>query len=286
MSQDNHITLRGYLTAEPTLYQKTPTATPITEIRIGSTPRRLNRETGEWYDAPASYFTVKCWRRLAINAASSLHKGDMVVVRGRVYMNHWIDRQQRQQSRMEIEADSLGHDLAYGWSRFLRGTRSQSDRADAVNAGELARQDVGSGDSGLRSVGDTDPGSGFGNGSGVGTVTGSTETGQGPDGYGAGLANHDASSAHDISSPYDAGSANSGTADDEYSSEGEYSAADGYSAVDRSAGTSATPDSSVVSITESDGDEALKSDDVLAASALTGVESLPEVEREVETVPF
>jgi single-strand DNA-binding protein len=144
MSQDNHITLRGYLTAEPKLYQKTPTATPITEIRVGSTPRRLNRETGEWYDAPASYYTVKCWRRLAINAVSSLHKGDMVVVRGRFYMSHWVDSQQRPQSRLEIEADSLGHDLSYGWSHFLRGTGSQSDRATGVNTGEAARQDVGS----------------------------------------------------------------------------------------------------------------------------------------------
>jgi single-strand DNA-binding protein len=144
MSQDNHITLRGYLTMEPKLYQKTPAATPITEIRVGSTPRRLNRETGEWHDAPASYYTVKCWRRLAINAASSLHKGDMVVVRGRFYMSHWVDSQQRPQSRLEIEADSLGHDLSYGWSHFLRGTRSQSDRATGVNTGEAARQDVGS----------------------------------------------------------------------------------------------------------------------------------------------
>lgn len=144
MSQDNHITLRGYLTAEPTLHQKTATATPVTEIRVGSTPRRLNRETGEWQDAPTSYFRIKCWRRLAINAASSLHKGDMVVVRGRFYMNNWVDSQQRPRSTLEIEADSLGHDLAYGWSHYLRGTRSQSERADGVNAGEMARQDVGS----------------------------------------------------------------------------------------------------------------------------------------------
>ena len=87
MSQDNQITLRGYLTAEPKLHQKTATAVPVTEIRVGSTPRRLNRETGEWLDAPTSYYTVKCWRRLAINAVSSLHKGDMMVIRGRFYMN-------------------------------------------------------------------------------------------------------------------------------------------------------------------------------------------------------
>jgi single-strand DNA-binding protein len=144
MSQENHITLRGYLTAEPTLHQKTPAATPVTEIRVGSTPRRLNRETGEWHDAPTSYYRVKCWRRLAINAASSLHKGDMVVVQGRFYMSNWVDSQQRPRSTLEIEADSLGHDLTYGWSHFLRGTRSQSDRAAGVNAGEMARQDVGS----------------------------------------------------------------------------------------------------------------------------------------------
>ena len=143
MSQDNQITLRGYLTAEPKLHQKTASAVPVTEIRVGSTPRRLNRETGEWLDAPTSYYTVKCWRRLAINAVSSLHKGDMVVIRGRFYMNTWVDNQQRQRSTLEIEADSLGHDLAYGWTHYLRGTRTQPGRAEGVNSGEAARQDTG-----------------------------------------------------------------------------------------------------------------------------------------------
>jgi single-strand DNA-binding protein len=142
MSQDNQITLRGYLTAEPRLYQKTATAAPVTEIRVGSTPRRLNRETGEWQDLPTSYYRVKCWRRLAINAASSLHKGDMVVVRGRFYMNRWVDSQQRPRETLEIEADSLGHDLAFGWSHFLRGSRPSGNRADA-GPGEMARQDMG-----------------------------------------------------------------------------------------------------------------------------------------------
>lgn len=141
MSQDNHITLRGYLTAEPTLHQKTATATPVTEIRVGSTPRRLNRETGEWQDLPTSYYRVKCWRRLAVNVVSSLHKGDMVVVRGRFYMTNWVDNQQRPRATLEIEADSLGHDLAYGWSHFLHGTRPSGSRA-GVDTGETARQDT------------------------------------------------------------------------------------------------------------------------------------------------
>ena len=147
MSQENQITLRGYLTAEPKLFQKTSTAVPVTEIRVGSTPRRLNRETGEWQDQPTSYYRVKCWRRLAINAASSLHKGDMVVVRGRFYMSSWMDSQQRPRATLEIEADSLGHDLSYGWSHFLRGSRQSGSRADG-DRGELARQDTGAPDPG------------------------------------------------------------------------------------------------------------------------------------------
>jgi single-strand DNA-binding protein len=111
---------------------------------VGSTPRRLNRETGEWQDTPTSYYTVKCWRRLAINAASSLHKGETVIIRGRFYTNTWVDSQQQTRTTLEIEADSLGHDLAYGWSHFLRGVRQQQPRDDAGrDGGELARQDTG-----------------------------------------------------------------------------------------------------------------------------------------------
>jgi single-strand DNA-binding protein len=142
MSMDNQITLRGFVTAEPKFRQTTQTATPLTEIRVGSTPRRLNRETGEWQDLPTSYYNVKCWRRLAINTSGSLHKGDMVVVRGRFYTREWLDSQQRTRTELEIEADSVGHDLAYGWSHFLRGARTQpADRA-ALDAGETARQDL------------------------------------------------------------------------------------------------------------------------------------------------
>src|ERR1700744_767731 len=145
MSQDNQITLRGYLTAEPKLYQKTATAVPVTEIRIGSTPRRLNRETGEWQSLPTSYYRVKCWRRLAVNAVSSPHKGGMGVGRGWFYVNEWVDSQQRPRATIEIEADSLGHDLAYGWSHFLRGSRPSGSRA-GVDTGETARQDTESPD--------------------------------------------------------------------------------------------------------------------------------------------
>jgi single-strand DNA-binding protein len=255
MSQDNHITLRGYLTAEPTLHQKTATATPVTEIRVGCTPRRLNRETGEWYDAPTSYYRVKCWRRLAINAASSLHKGDIVVIHGRFYMSTWVDSQQRPRSSLEIEADSLGHDLTYGWSHFLRGTRSQPERAAAVNAGEMARQDVG------------------------------------PANQDAGPANQDGVSANqdgvpasarvgddEYSGDGDPGEARAGDAALAYGGQADPAGFAG----DPLAGDPATHAVSAVSITESEGNSGLEPGDALTVSGLTDGDRLPEA----EAVPF
>jgi single-strand DNA-binding protein len=141
MSQDNQITLRGYVTAEPKFWQKTPTQPPVAEIRVGSTPRRLNRDTGEWLDGDTSYYTVKCWRRLAVNVASCLRKGDMVIIRGKVVMRTWLDDQQRSRSQMQVEADSVGHDLSFGWSHFNRGVQVPRNAAQQLADGEMARQD-------------------------------------------------------------------------------------------------------------------------------------------------
>jgi single-strand DNA-binding protein len=141
MSQENTITLRGFVTAEPKFWQPTAKHTPTTEIRVGSTPRRLNRASGEWEDGVTSYYTVKCWRRLAVNVRSSLRKGDMVIIKGKFVTRTWTDDQQRTRTQVQVEADSVGHDLAFGWSLFNRGTQGWN-LAQAQADGEVARQDL------------------------------------------------------------------------------------------------------------------------------------------------
>jgi single-strand DNA-binding protein len=142
MSQENTITLRGFVTAEPKFWHTTPTQTPHAEIRLGSTPRRLNRATGEWEDGETSYYTVKCWRRLAVNVKGSLRKGDMILVRGKVVMRTWVDDQQRNRVQMQVEADSVGHDLAFGWSHFNRGDQSPWNSSRRQAEDEALRPDV------------------------------------------------------------------------------------------------------------------------------------------------
>jgi single-strand DNA-binding protein len=141
MSLDNQITLRGYVTAEPRLWQ-TKNNTTGAEVRVGSTPRWLNRETGEWQEGEPTYYTIKCWRNLAINVKGSLHKGDRVIVRGKFTTRAWVDEQQRPRVQIEVEADSVGHDLAFAWSFVNRGTRAPRNAMEGLANGEMARADL------------------------------------------------------------------------------------------------------------------------------------------------
>ena len=41
----------------------------VTDFRIASTPRRVDRATGAWSDGETIWFGVSCWRLLAENVA-------------------------------------------------------------------------------------------------------------------------------------------------------------------------------------------------------------------------
>ena len=85
--------------------------TTVANFRVGSTERRYDRATGGWKDGEKLYVDVRCWRRLAENAAASLVKGDSVVVTGKLYTRSYEHEGQRR-SAMTVDAHSIGADLA------------------------------------------------------------------------------------------------------------------------------------------------------------------------------
>jgi single-strand DNA-binding protein len=113
-------------------------------MRVGMTTRRIDKDTGEWQDGNTSYVTVTCWRTLANNVASCLRKGEPVVVRGKFKTSSYEDRAGRPRSEIEIEAETVGHDLGRGVAHFQRTRRlSGETAADLLNAslgtGEMIR---------------------------------------------------------------------------------------------------------------------------------------------------
>lgn len=139
MSQIGYVTLTGYVTSDPRLNFTKSNEVPVTRVRVGSTPRRIDRNTGEWRDGDTSYFTVTCWRKLAMNAKAALHKGDPVIVRGKFRTRTWVE-EERPRTEVEIEADSIGHDLSFGWTHFNRGAYARPGAMGELAQGEAIRQ--------------------------------------------------------------------------------------------------------------------------------------------------
>lgn len=131
------VTLQGWLGSDVTV--RHAGETPVAHFRLGCTPRRFNRRTASWEDAPTQWYSVNAWRGLAGNAADSLRRGDPVVVHGRLRASAWTNAEGVEMTSFEVEATHLGHDLSRGTSRFTR-----TPRPDAVPFGQepLAQQPV------------------------------------------------------------------------------------------------------------------------------------------------
>ena len=72
-----------------------------------------------------NWYTVTAFRELAINASRSLNKGDRVVTSGRVKVRDWTT-DERTGTSIEVEADSLGHDLLWGTSSYEKAANKGS----------------------------------------------------------------------------------------------------------------------------------------------------------------
>lgn len=114
------ITLTGLVATEPK-HLTTSEGLPITSFRLASTQRRYDRTAQSWIDGDTNWYTVTAFRRLASNASVSLVKGQRVLVTGRLRLRDWQSGE-RSGLAVEIEADSIGHDLMWGTAIFSRNS--------------------------------------------------------------------------------------------------------------------------------------------------------------------
>ena len=136
MINDANIDLAGFVASEPS-FKLLASGTSTAKLRVAYTERRFNRETGEWGDGPTSFVTVLCWRTLADNVAMCLRKGEPVLVRGRLRVREYDDKEGSLRSVTEVDASSIGHDLSRGVAHFSRTRRAPGETA-AENAEALA----------------------------------------------------------------------------------------------------------------------------------------------------
>lgn len=122
------MTIVGNLTDDPRV-RITDGGVTVMNFRVAHTDRWRSPETEQWQDGKRLFVNVSCWRALAENAAATLKKGQPVIVQGRYYSREY---EQDGQLKMtyELEATSIGYDMARGRSTF---TRTQRPGAQAVD---------------------------------------------------------------------------------------------------------------------------------------------------------
>jgi single-strand DNA-binding protein len=113
-----NITVAGLVATTPR-HLITQDGLPITSFRLASSHRKFDREQNKWVDGETNWFTVTVFRQLAINASTSIAKGERIVATGKLRVRDW-DNGERAGTSVEIEADHLGHDLFWGTSSFNR----------------------------------------------------------------------------------------------------------------------------------------------------------------------
>lgn len=133
---DIPITIVGNVCTDPNA-NPTTTGVPRTSFRVASNPRRM--KDGVWVDGDPTYVTVICFRSLAENVAASVAKGDPVLVTGRLRTREWTG--EKQGISVEIDASSVGFDLARGTAAFARARRETSwvDPIDPADAELVAK---------------------------------------------------------------------------------------------------------------------------------------------------
>ncbi|MEY4078361.1 MAG: hypothetical protein RIS80_130 [Actinomycetota bacterium] len=92
---------------------------PITSFRLAASSRRYDRQQSKWVDGETNWYTVTSFRQLAINCATSINKGERVLITGKLHIRDW-DNGERAGTSVEIEADHIGHDLMWGSAAFTR----------------------------------------------------------------------------------------------------------------------------------------------------------------------
>lgn len=116
------ITLTGLVATNPR-HIVTSEGLSITSFRLASNQRRFDRTQNAWVDGDTNWYTITAFRQLGTHVATSVEKGQRVIVTGRVRIRDW-ESGEKSGTTIEVDAESIGHDLAWGRATFTRSVIS------------------------------------------------------------------------------------------------------------------------------------------------------------------
>jgi len=147
MAGETIITVVGNLTADPEL-RFTNNGVPVANFTVASTPRTLDRASGEWRDGQALFLRCSVWREFAERVAGSLTKGMRVIVQGRLSQRSYQDSEGNHRTAIELEVDEIGPSLRFATAVVTRAgssgaqPRRSEPEVDSWSVPDAASEDV------------------------------------------------------------------------------------------------------------------------------------------------
>lgn len=141
----NSITVIGNLVEDPEL-RYTQSGVPMANIRVASS-RRYQDRNQEWQEDTA-FFRGTVWREMAEQVSESLHKGDRVIIFGRIEQRDWEDNSGQKRSSLDLSIQEIGPSLRWATAKVNRISRGSTDSGSwgdspQIPAGPVARDDFG-----------------------------------------------------------------------------------------------------------------------------------------------
>jgi single-strand DNA-binding protein len=123
MAGDTIITVIGNLTDDPEL-RFTASGAAVAKFRVASTPRMLDKSSGEWKDGDPLFLSCTVWRQAAENVAESLQRGARVIVQGRLRQRSYETKEGEKRTVIDLEVDEIGPSLRYATAKVQKMSRS------------------------------------------------------------------------------------------------------------------------------------------------------------------
>src|SRR3954469_4264150 len=134
MAGETIITVIGNLTNDPEL-RFTPSGAAVANFTVASTPRTLDKASGEWKDGEALFLRCNIWRQAAENVAESLTRGARVVVQGRLKQRSFETKEGEKRTVVELEVDEIGPSLRYATAKVNKVSRGGGGGGDFGGGG-------------------------------------------------------------------------------------------------------------------------------------------------------
>lgn len=120
------VQIEGRLTRNPEL-KFTQSGAAVASFGVACNDRRMNKQTQQWEDGETTFIDCSAWRDTAEHITDSLHKGDLVLITGRLAMRKYTNKENVEVTTYGVTVETIGPSLQ--WNAATIHPKAQREQA-------------------------------------------------------------------------------------------------------------------------------------------------------------